>query len=84
MTAGPWAVARELGCAGGGELENWLLFLMGLAAPSSPFWNPARGQQTAVGHLPCVHHIKRGLGMGWFLWELAGGGRERISMQGHL
>lgn len=37
MTAGPWAVARELGCAGGGELENWLLFLMGLAAPSSPF-----------------------------------------------
>lgn len=64
------------------EVENWLLFLMEFATPSSPFWNPARGQQTAVGHLPCVHRIKRGPGMGWFLWELAAGWERKNKYAG--
>ena len=55
MTAGPWAVARELGCARGGELAP----LFELETPSSSFWIPACGGQTAVGHLPCAEYLQR-------------------------
>ena len=55
MTAGPWAVARELGCARGGELAP----LFELKTPSPSFWIPACGGQTAVGHLPCAECLQR-------------------------